>query len=184
MSRSDWLGMKSRLLRFDAASTEKLRIAEQPGALRNLAILFAHSGDSWFWLLGLAVLWWWGSQPWKQRALWMGASILATAAVVMLVKVTIRRQRPAGEWGAFYRKTDPHSFPSGHAARAALLAALAVGWGPTWFGLLLLAWAPLVILARVAMGLHYFSDVLAGALLGLIMGWVILVLLPPLSILF
>jgi membrane-associated phospholipid phosphatase len=30
------------------------------------------------------------------------------------------------------------------------------------------AWAPLVTLARVVMGLHYVSDVFAGALLGLV----------------
>ena len=44
-----------------------------------------------------------------------------------------------------------------------LLAVLALGLGPAWFGWLLLAWAPLVILARVAMGVHYLSDVIAGA---------------------
>ena len=45
------------------------------------------------------------------------------------VKQVIRRERPAGEWGGIYRAIDPHSFPSGHATRAALLAALAAGWG-------------------------------------------------------
>jgi undecaprenyl-diphosphatase len=88
----------------------------------------------------------------------------------MLVKFSVRRRRPEGEWGAIYRKTDPHSFPSGHAARAAMLAMLAAGLGPSWFSLLLALWAPLVILARVAMGVHYLSDVLAGALFGLLLG--------------
>jgi membrane-associated phospholipid phosphatase len=45
---------------------------------------------------------------------------------------------------------------------------LAVSLGPTWFGILFLIWAPLVILARVAMGVHYFSDVMAGAFLGIL----------------
>jgi membrane-associated phospholipid phosphatase len=38
--------------------------------------------------------------------------------------------------------------------------------------LVLLAWAPLVALARVAMGVHYLSDVLVGLAIGLVMGWV------------
>jgi undecaprenyl-diphosphatase len=92
--------------------------------------------------------------------------------VVVLLKFTIRRKRPEGEWGGIYRNTDPHSFPSGHAARTALFAVLGLILGPTWFGLVLLAWAPLVALARVAMGVHYLSDVLVGLAIGLVMGWV------------
>jgi len=34
--------------------------------------------------------------------------------------------------------------------------------------LILWIWAPLVALARVAMGVHYVSDVLAGALFGIL----------------
>ncbi len=93
----------------------------------------------------------------------------------MVIKFTVRRRRPEGEWGGIYRKTDPHSFPSGHAARSALLATLAIGLGPAWFGFLLLIWAPLVILSRAAMGVHYLSDVVVGAIMGVIIGVVILV---------
>jgi undecaprenyl-diphosphatase len=89
---------------------------------------------------------------------------------VLTIKFTVRRRRPEGEWGAIYRSTDPHSFPSGHAARAALIAVLGVATGPAWLGILVSVWAPLVILARVVMGVHYLSDVVAGALLGFIMG--------------
>jgi undecaprenyl-diphosphatase len=100
----------------------------------------------------------------------MITGIALTAAIVFIIKLLVRRQRPAGEWGEFYRKTDPHSFPSGHAARATLLAIIAIGSGSPWFALTLCLWAPLVILARVAMGVHYLSDVLAGALLGVALG--------------
>jgi undecaprenyl-diphosphatase len=155
-----------------------MRVAERPGLLRSLAILLAHSGDSWFWAVGLGWLWWRGGEFWRGRALALLAGILATAALVMVIKFTVRRQRPEGEWGKIYRSTDPHSFPSGHAARAVMLALLAVGLGPIWFALMLCIWAPLVVLARVAMGLHYLSDVLAGALFGLVIGGITLRLLP------
>ena len=36
--------------------------------------------------------------------------------------------------------------------------------------------APLVVLARVAMGLHYLSDVIAGAVLGAVAGMVALLI--------
>jgi membrane-associated phospholipid phosphatase len=162
--------MRQKLLDFDQHTTTSLRIAEKPGILRSLAVVLAHSGDSWFWLIGLAFLWWQGPPFWQARAQLLALGVILTAVTVILIKLTVRRRRPEGEWGALYRTTDPHSFPSGHAARAVLLAALAVSSGPAWFAVLLLVWAPLVSLARVAMGVHYLMDILAGMALGLAIG--------------
>jgi membrane-associated phospholipid phosphatase len=44
------------------------------------------------------------------------------------------------------------------------------GMGPLWLGITLTIWAPLLALARVAMGVHYLSDVFAGGLLGMLIG--------------
>jgi undecaprenyl-diphosphatase len=103
-------------------------------------------------------------------------SIIALAVIVLAIKFSIRRRRPEGTWGAMYRSTDPHSFPSGHAARAILIAILAIGLGPWWLAILLCVWAPLVALARVAMGLHYLSDIAAGLVLGATAGGVVLLI--------
>ena len=159
-----------RLLELDARLSAGMRVAGRPGLLRTIAIVLAHSGDSWFWWAGLGLLWWLGNAFWRPWALAVLVSIIVLAVVVLAVKFTIRRRRPEGEWGAFYRNTDPHSFPSGHAARAFLIAVLAAGLGPGWLAALLWLWAPLVCLARVAMGVHYLSDVIGGAVLGLIAG--------------
>lgn len=158
------------MIEWDARISRKMRIAEKPGPLRSLAVVLAHSGDSWFWLVGLGLLWWRGIDFWKSWALILILSILLTAGVVSIIKIVVRRKRPEGEWGKFYRSTDPHSFPSGHAARAVMLAVVVLGIGPLGLGLLLLIWAPLVGMARVAMGVHYLSDVLAGMVLGLLIG--------------
>ena len=147
-----------------------MRVAERPGVIRSAAAVLAHSGDSWLWLVGLGMVWWLGNPVWRTRAATMVAAILVMAVLVLAVKFTVRRQRPEGEWGGIYRATDPHSFPSGHAARATLLAVIGVALGPAWFGAALAVWAPLVVLARVAMGVHYLSDVIVGALLGIGMG--------------
>jgi membrane-associated phospholipid phosphatase len=170
--------MLQNILEQDAHLTQKLRVAEKPGFLRRLAILLAHSGDSWFWLVVLIPLAWLGNEFWSRRAIVYILGILVTAALVFAIKLTVRRRRPEGEWGQVYRKTDPHSFPSGHAARAVLLAILAIGLGPAWLGLILAIWAPLVMLARVAMGVHFLSDVMAGALLGVGVSLAILIFIP------
>jgi undecaprenyl-diphosphatase len=165
-----------RLSRFDANWSQRLRKLEEPGVARKAAIVFAHSGDSWFWLSGFILSWLLGSQELKQWALRMILVVFALAFTVMVIKFAIRRPRPEGDFGEIYRRSDPHSFPSGHAARSVLLAVLVVGWGPTWLALILVPWAPLVSLARVALGLHFPTDVLAGGLLGLIAGLIALLL--------
>jgi undecaprenyl-diphosphatase len=159
-----------QLLSLDARLSAQLRVAERPGLLRTCAAFLAHSGDSWFWWAGLALLWWRGNLFWRPWALTVLLSIIGLAVIVLAIKFTIRRSRPQGEWGGMYRSTDPHSFPSGHAARAILIGVLAIGLGPGWLAILLCVWAPLVALARVAMGLHYLSDIVAGAVLGAIAG--------------
>jgi undecaprenyl-diphosphatase len=158
------------LLELDARLSGRLRVAEKPGALRTLATILAHSGDSWFWAVGLALIYLIPNPDAKQWALTELVWISILALVVMAIKFTVRRRRPEGEWGGIYRSTDPHSFPSGHAARSFLIATIAIMFGPLWVGLILLAWAFMVSLSRVAMGVHYLSDVVVGAIVGVIVG--------------
>ena len=167
------------LLKLDARLSDQLRVAEKPGALRDAAIFFAHSGDSWFWGAALIILWWLGNIFWKQWAIIELVGISVLAALVMSLKFIIRRRRPEGEWGSIYRSTDPHSFPSGHAARAFMIAVMAAGLGPGWIAVILWIWAPMVSLARVAMGVHYVSDIVAGFIVGILMGWIVLQVHQP-----
>ena len=160
----------------DVRCSARLRLGEKPRWLRWSAMILAHSADSWFWLLGLAILWLWGPASWRWvEQVWF-AGIVVTAALVFLCKRLFRRQRPPGEWGKIYRATDPHSFPSGHASRAAMLAVSAFGLGMGGIAVFLLVWMPLVGLARVAMGVHYLSDILAGAALGALVGVLVLLI--------
>ena len=168
------------ILDLDARLSSQMRVAEKPGALRAIAVFFAHSGDSWFWAIGLFALWISGNSFWKQWAVLQFASICLLVVLVFAVKFSIRRKRPEGEWGQIYRYTDPHSFPSGHAARAFLIATIAAGLGPSWLAIALWIWAPLVALARVAMGVHYLSDIVAGTLLGIVVALLVLQIYLPL----
>jgi undecaprenyl-diphosphatase len=110
-----------------------------------------------------------GSPRWKLASL----SALISAAVALATNQVIshlwERPRPFTDHPALThvltaRTTDP-SFPSDHAA-----AAFAIGFAVLVFsrrgGALFLAAATLIGLSRIALGLHYPSDVLAGALVG------------------
>ena len=170
--------MIGQLLETDVRLSARLRVAERPGPLRNFAIFLAHSGDSWFWGIGLGGVWLLSDDlSWKTLAVKLVVAIAVTAVIVQTLKWVIKRRRPEGEWGTIYRMTDPHSFPSGHAARMAMLAVVAMALGPTWFAGLLALWAPLVALARVAMGVHYLSDIVVGAVFGAGIGLILALVL-------
>lgn len=91
------------------------------------------------------------------------------AITILLVKFLFRRPRPEGDWGQVYRVNDPpHSFPSGHAARAAAIVVVVARFLPWWVVLIVAVWAILVGYSRVALKVHYLSDVLFGFLFGAI----------------
>ena len=96
---------------------------------------------------------------------WLG--IPAAALITGLLKSAVGRARPAEgfSWPGMNSGEMGRSFPSGHATVIfALAAVLSLRWPRArwiWFGL-----AVGVALSRVALGLHWPSDCLAGALIG------------------
>ncbi len=158
-----------RLDKFDQRWGDKLNVAEKPGPMRSLASFFAHSGDSWFMLPVFGIVWLVGDAEWKFRAVVFSIAIVVTACLVFGIKAIFKRPRPEGDWGEVYRRTDPHSFPSGHATRAGLVMLLAVFLGPPWLAIVGIIWGPLVALARVAMNVHYVSDIMVGFVFGLVL---------------
>jgi undecaprenyl-diphosphatase len=161
----------------DRSLTARLQLGDEDKIERRLFGLAAHSGDTWLILLGLGLVWLIGDAAWHALAIQMVIAILILAIFVGLIKFTVRRKRPEGDWGQIYRKTDPNSFPSGHAARATLLVVFAFGSGSVWLGLLVLVWAIVVSLSRIVMGLHFVSDVVVGAFIGFFAGLLALVVL-------
>lgn len=100
----------------------------------------------------------------------------------LLLKNTIKRDRPCDaieKFEAFIVPSDKFSFPSGHAAAAFLFVTLLVHFYPAYL-LAGYCFAVLVGLSRVLLGVHYPSDIMAGALLGWSCAQLVLVLLLPL----
>lgn len=174
--------MKRFFLRLDDALSARLRPLAGRRAIHVALALTAHSGDSLVDFPLLAA--WWGLEAHfipEGPAFRTLVATLAATLVATGVKYLFRRKRPEGDWGGIYRRTDPHSFPSGHAARTMgiAVAALAAGIGPAVVGALFL-WSLAVGASRVALGVHHASDVLAGWALGGLLGVAALALpLPP-----
>lgn len=71
-----------------------------------------------------------------------------------------------------------HSFPSGHAAYAVLMAVSLMPGLPQGGKYALLAYAVLVCISRISVGAHFPADVLAGAGVSLLIVWIIGRVLP------
>ncbi len=168
------------LLNLDMRLSEAVQRSPEVSPGWKAVAFLAHSGDLWFWVTGLAGLWLLAplSRAW---AAFLILAIVALAALVMGIKILVRRRRPEGDWEFIHRITDPHSFPSGHAARAWMLAVFAIHAGSPILASAAVLWAILVSLSRVATRMHYFSDVLAGTLLGIPAGLLFLAVRPVLS---
>ncbi len=178
-SDSKWRKISEKCSLIDERISSRLRIVDAHSFAFQLAAVTAHSGDSWIWCGILFVFWLFADGERERTLAWWGGTIAVTAVLVFILKRIIARTRPEGEWGAVYRRTDPYSFPSGHAVRAGLIVMLAFSTFPgTAIPYIFCLWAVLMILSRVATGVHYFFDVSAGFLLGLLVGWAWMALQP------
>lgn len=137
----------------------------------RIAAKIAHLGDGTLVFGGLALAYWAGWQfqlPDVRAAVFAAlATILITAVIVFGIKYTIRRERPRDPTGFVTIKYDKYSFPSGHSARMSALGGAIFFFHPP-LGLLLLALSVAVATARVAIGIHFLGDVLAGWLIGVL----------------
>jgi undecaprenyl-diphosphatase len=140
-------------------------------AMDALMIVITTIGAAFILVLVAVPLWWRGyREATFDFLLLLGITVVLTE----VIKFVVGRPRPCTGVLPDVRtligfgcdaELDP-SFPSGHASRAFALAAF-VGLRFRWrAGSLAFAFAVLVGLSRIYLGVHWPSDVLAGALLG------------------
>ena len=174
MRRAETVRLRDRLQSVDEVLTRPLTLPAGRGPAQVIALVIAHSGLTVLaWLLGDA--------EWKARAVVALAGLALAEVVVIGVKWIIRRKRPPGTSGGIYRKTDPYSFPSGHAARAIMLCIVAGALGPLPVFIAILVWSPFMVVSRIAIGIHYVLDVLGGIVLGVALTALLMAFVPLLT---
>ena len=106
----------------------------------------------------------------QQDAIYIGASVASAFIIGFGTKYIFNRTRPYEKWPdlIFPRSTEPDpSFPSGHTASAfALCTSLCIKY-PKWYVIAPSAvYAVSVGISRMHEGVHYPTDVMAGAAIG------------------
>ena len=113
-----------------------------------------------------------------RNAVSMAAGTAVSYGIALGLKYTVKRDRPfvtypeefADKTGHDY--SDSYSFPSGHSTTAFATATALTLEYPKWYVIVpSYAYAGTVAYSRMHLGVHYPSDVLAGALIGSGCAW-------------
>lgn len=125
-----------------------------------------------FFFLGV-----WAASNWSPATFGrMSLSIGLSLAITFVLRYTIRRPRPDFFSTNYIPALQKYSFPSAHASSVFNLATttslLYLASGETALTLsvtfVLFALAVLISTSRIMVGVHYFSDVVIGAILGVL----------------
>jgi len=149
-------------------------------AVREIFAAISKLGDGVFWyvlILLLPVIY---GEPALRPALRMAVVGLVGLALYKYLKSRLVRERPYISLAGITpgtRALDRYSFPSGHTLHAVSFTTVAVTSFPelAW---LLVPFAALVAASRVVLGLHYPSDVAAGAVIGAALAVLSMLLMP------
>ncbi|MCF7495741.1 phosphatase PAP2 family protein [Vibrio sp. L5-1] len=96
------------------------------------------------------------------------ASFAIELPIYWLTKNTFRRQRPSDSSSLIHSHITPpdkYSLPSGHAAAAFVMSTL-IGYFHPSLLILSLCWATAIAISRVLLGVHFLTDIVLGAALG------------------
>ncbi|MCO4294518.1 phosphatase PAP2 family protein [Solitalea sp. MAHUQ-68] len=105
----------------------------------------------------------------KNASLRMGVSWVATTLVTQSLKSAIHRNRPFTDYSFIHPEVSAsgYSFPSGHTSAAFSTATSLSLSFPKWYVVVpAYTWASAVGFSRCYLGVHYPSDVIAGAMVG------------------
>jgi undecaprenyl-diphosphatase len=160
--------MRSFIIHRDQRLMRRINRWRAPRWIRLWMLAATRGGDGWLWYaMGVVILLFGGEDRFRA----VGAAGLAVgvgiALFLRLKKITGRKRPCAYEPHCWARLLPPDqfSFPSGHTITAfAVAVSLSLFYPSLTIGLMFCAAS--VAASRIILGMHFLSDVLAGAAIG------------------
>jgi undecaprenyl-diphosphatase len=158
----------SRMHQLDSNVCVAVNHTSQYRIIRNFFRAVSRLGDGVFWyalMAGILVVK--GAEGFSPVLHMVIAGLFGTALYKWLKGKTLRPRPYEVRQDIWLTGTplDKFSFPSGHTLHAVLFCVVMINYYPQ-LSFIVVPFTSLVGLSRVVLGLHYPSDVLAGALLG------------------
>jgi undecaprenyl-diphosphatase len=158
----------NRMHRFDSSLCLAVNHTSQYRLIRDFFRVISRLGDGVFWyalMIGILIIK--GAEGTFPVVHMLLAGGVGTLLYKWLKGKTLR-PRPYEVHQDIWltgKPLDKFSFPSGHTLHAVVFSLVALNYYPE-LAIIILPFTVLVGLSRVVLGLHYPSDVIAGALIG------------------
>lgn len=136
--------------------------------LNPLIYYITHMGGASFTILFTIFIWVIAPQPWSLAGLQALCALSISHIPVAIAKKAYPRIRPylmLPDTNTFRNPLTDHSFPSGHTTAIFSIMIPFIAVAPALV-FILIPLALFVAISRIYLGLHYPSDVLAGAIIG------------------
>ena len=136
------------------------------------------ANDLIFVMVAVVALRWWqiGNYPrMRHTCLVAGLSFLLAVAINLVIALFIHRIRPndAGLTQALITHSPDWSFPSDHAATSTAIAVALWFQDHRKLAMALFVAAAVICVSRVFVGVHYVSDVIGGAFVGIATAYIV-----------
>jgi undecaprenyl-diphosphatase len=136
--------------------------------IRDLFRLVSRLGDGLFWYSLMLLILLFEGRDGLLPVLHMALAGLSGTLLYKWLKGKTLRPRPFEVHQDIFmtgKPLDKFSFPSGHTLHAVVFGLVAINYYPA-LSFIIMPFVSMVALSRVVLGLHYPSDVIAGAIIG------------------
>lgn len=130
------------------------------------AIILLGSAGVWLFILTGCII----IGRWRKIASVLFIVIVFSTIVNEDVKEIVQRIRPGDVIIGGYLVAHSYSFPSGHTQTAFVIAAILSAFLDRRYNIITFLLAAAVGMSRIYLGVHFFTDVIAGAAAGIVLG--------------